>query len=561
MALDHFQHRLAIGRVAGERAHLFGDSRRLEIGLAGHQRGNRAGVAAPLVGVIGHPERHQQRAQVCVAESKFAIRAGVPGDLVGRVRGIIDDNVLRRDHYVHRVAECAHVELAAIIDELHQVERGEIAGRIVQMHVLAARIRRVDSSAGRAGVPQVDRRVELHPGVAACVRRLGDHVEHLARGTGLGDLAGLDEVGLPLGVIEDRLHESIGRAHGIVRVLEEHGAVGRAVERGVVARFDQRPRLLFLFDFALDEIDDVGMVGVEHHHLGRAPRLAARLDDAGTRVGGLHERQRSRRGAARRQFLAARAQRRQVHARAGAAFEDHAFVAVPAQDRVHAVIDLEDEACRALRLGLDADVEIHRAVERGLLIEEQVLELGVEGFARFRAGKIALLLAPSGDRIDDPRDELADAGLAPRRSERAAEIFRDHDVGRRLRPSARHLDVFLLEDYAAVFARNDGAAEIPFDFGIWIDAGGGEEPLEHDTVAGRAQSRRAQRWRLVRGRLFLTSNPFPNLSLPRPSPHPPRLSYTRVKPAFNLEVAKRLVGDNMRASPYGLSSPKPLQVV
>src|ERR1019366_1254364 len=136
---------------------------------------------------------------------------------------------------------------------------------------------------------------------------------------------------------------------------------------------------------------------------------------------------------------------------------------------------------------LDADVEIDRAVERGLLIEEQVLELGVKSFARFSAGEVALLLAPSADGIDDAGDELADAGLAPGRSERAAEIFRDHDVGRSLRPSARHLDVFLLEDAAAVFARDDGAAEIPFDLVIWIDAGGSEETLEHDTAAGRGR--------------------------------------------------------------------------
>ena len=73
----------------------------------------------------------------------------------------------------------------------------------------------------------------------------------------------------------------VGGAHGIVRVLEKYRAVSGPVERGVVARLDQRPRLALLFDFALDEIDDVGMVGVEHHHLGRAPRLAARLDHAG----------------------------------------------------------------------------------------------------------------------------------------------------------------------------------------------------------------------------------------------------------------------------------------
>ncbi len=176
MALDHFQHRLAIGRVAGERTHLLGDARRLEIRLARHQRGDRGGVVAALVGVVGHPERHQQRAEIRVAEAELAERAGVLRDLVGRIRGIVDDDILRRDHHVDRVAECAHVELAAIVDELHQVERREIAGRVVEMHVLAARIRRVDASAGGAGVPEVDGGVELHAGVAACVRGLGDHV-------------------------------------------------------------------------------------------------------------------------------------------------------------------------------------------------------------------------------------------------------------------------------------------------------------------------------------------------------------------------------------------------
>ena len=331
----------------------------------------------------------------------------------------------------------------------------------------------------------VDGGVELHPGVAACVRGLGDHVEYLARGTSLGDFARLDEVRLPFGVVEHRLHEAVSGAHGIVSVLEKHGAVSGAVERGVVAGLDQRPRLLFLFDFALDEIDDVGMVGVEHDHLGRAARLAARLDYAGARIGGLHERQRSRRRPARRKFLAARTQRGQVHAGAGAAFEDHALVAVPAQDRVHAVVDLEDEACGALRLGLDADVEIDRAVERRLLIEKQVLELGVKSIARVGVGEVALLLAPSADGIDDARDQLADAGLAPRRAERSAKIFRDDDVGRRLRPCSRHLDVFLLEDNPAVFARDDRAAEVPIDLGIRIDARGREKSLEHDAAAGR----------------------------------------------------------------------------
>ncbi len=134
-------------------------------------------------------------------------------------------------------------------------------------------------------------------------------------------------------------HEFVGHADGIIGVLEEDRSVGRAVERRIVTGFDQRPRLLLLFHLALDEFDDIGMVGVEHDHLGRATGLAARLDHAGGGVGGLHEGQRSRGGAAGRELLAARAQFRKIHARARSTFEDHPFVAVPAEDRLHVVFD------------------------------------------------------------------------------------------------------------------------------------------------------------------------------------------------------------------------------
>ncbi len=43
------------------------------------------------------------------------------------------------------------------------------------------------------------------------------------------------------------------------------------------------------------KLADVGVVDVEHDHLGRAARLAARLDRAGPRVGAAHEGDRTRR--------------------------------------------------------------------------------------------------------------------------------------------------------------------------------------------------------------------------------------------------------------------------
>ena len=84
-------------------------------------------------------------------------------------------------------------------------------------------------------------------------------------------------------------------------------------------------------------------------------------------------------GAALRQLLLRAADVRQVDARAGAAAEDHALLGVPGEDRLHRVLDREDEAGRALRVLLEADVEPDRRVEGRHLVEQDVGELGLEG--------------------------------------------------------------------------------------------------------------------------------------------------------------------------------------
>src|ERR1039457_5361764 len=78
----------------------------------------------------------------------------------------IHDDVHRDGEDPNRVPEEPDVEDTALV-ELQQVEAGQVASRVVQKHVLAARIRRIDSRRLRACVPVVDRRVELHPRVTA----------------------------------------------------------------------------------------------------------------------------------------------------------------------------------------------------------------------------------------------------------------------------------------------------------------------------------------------------------------------------------------------------------
>src|SRR5207244_11615852 len=103
-------------------------------------------------------------------------------------------------------------------------------------------------------------------------------------------------------------------------------------------------------------------VACEDDHLRRAPGLAAGLDRPGRRVGAAHERDRPGRVAALRQLLLRGAQLRKVEARARAAAEDDSLAADPVEDRLHRVLDREDEARTALRSLLETDVEPDRRV-------------------------------------------------------------------------------------------------------------------------------------------------------------------------------------------------------
>src|SRR5205085_11811615 len=101
--------------------------------------------------------------------------------------------------------------------------------------------------------------------------------------------------------------------------------------------------LLLLARLAPDELLDVGMVDIEHDHLRRAPRLAAGLDRAGGGIGAAHEGNRPARVAALGELLLRRAKLGEVDAGARAAADDDALAADPVEDRLHRVVDRQDE--------------------------------------------------------------------------------------------------------------------------------------------------------------------------------------------------------------------------
>ncbi len=106
-----------------------------------------------------------------------------------RIAGVIDQDFLGDEEDAAGGLEPLDVERAVVLAELHQVDARQVAGRVVEEHVLAARIAGVDAAAVRAGVPVVDRRVVLHAGIAAVPRTVGHAVEHVAGLVGRAGLA------------------------------------------------------------------------------------------------------------------------------------------------------------------------------------------------------------------------------------------------------------------------------------------------------------------------------------------------------------------------------------
>ena len=243
-------------------------------------------------------------------------------------------------------AVCVDPKVLARLAALHQLGDAQQAEGGVYAGVgWEARVRRVDPPAVRRGVPLVDRRVVLHARVGAAPGGLGDFAHQLARWDRLADrLAGGAGGQPPLAVLLDGAHELVGDPHRVVRVLVLDRLEALAVDRHVKAGVAQSLGLVLLLGLAPDELTDVGMIDVEHDHLRRTAGLATGLDRARPRVRAAHERDRPRGGAALGQRLHRAADVRQVDARARAAAEDHPLLGVPVEDRLHRVLDGEDEA-------------------------------------------------------------------------------------------------------------------------------------------------------------------------------------------------------------------------
>ena len=181
MVAHHPQHRLAVVAVAREGAELGRHLRRGGVADPAHDRRDRRADRPSPVAVIGHAGGHQERADVGVAEAERAVLVRQRGDAGrGELRHQHRDLEHQRPQ-AHGVLEGGDVEAAVPAPVGHQVERGQVAGRVVEEHVLGAGVGGADLAAAGAGVPVVDRGVVLHARIGGSPRGVADLVPQLAR--------------------------------------------------------------------------------------------------------------------------------------------------------------------------------------------------------------------------------------------------------------------------------------------------------------------------------------------------------------------------------------------
>ena len=244
-------------------------------------------------------------------------------------------------------------------------------------------------------------------------------------------------------------------------------------------------------------------------HLGGTSSLAAGTNHIGHLVINPEERHRATRDSTATDCLALGPDRRQVGAGAGAKLEEHPLTVRQLEDRLQVVINRLDETGAALRvlvlrrgalcmtnriivipvalrrviahaiLVMQPDVEPYRRVEGTILVQAEPRQLLVKNLAILPA-EVTVVDAPVRDGADHAMDQLANGRLPLRRVLLAKEIFRDDDLGRKLRPVLGHLDVFLLENDLAALVGNLRRAGIPLDFIVGISLGIAEHPLDLD---------------------------------------------------------------------------------
>ena len=337
------QHIVGIGLVAGEWSELVRHFGRRSIRDTGHDGGDGPADGAGGIGVIGNTRDHQQTADIGKAQTESAVAIRKLRDAPG---GELRHQHCNLEHDGPQPAgmfESVRVERLVRPAERGEVQGRKVASRVVEEHVLRARVGRSDGSALGAGVPVVDSGVELDAGIGGRPCRMANLVPQIARLEGFRRLVGEAGGQVPVLVLFNSIEERVRHPHRVVGVLARDRQVGLRVPIRVVGREvdvliallgklddaqdvivghliaarlldgafqsgvlggletivavglavnaglhdglqallanlgagDEGGDLLLLLHLPVDVFFDVGMIDVDDHHLGCAPRRSA----------------------------------------------------------------------------------------------------------------------------------------------------------------------------------------------------------------------------------------------------------------------------------------------
>src|SRR5207248_1432339 len=232
--------------------------------------------------------------------------------------------------------------------ELHQVQRSQIAGGVVEKDVFRTGIGRVNRLGAFAGVPFLNGAIVLHAWIATNPSAFGNLVQQCVGIFFMQRFAGRDRTGPPFASVKRGLHEFVAGPNGEVLVLIHDAAVSIAIVRTVIALFNERPGLLFFLLLGIDEFFDVAMPIAQRIHLCGATGFAAGFDDVGDLIVNLEKRHGAAGASSAAEFFFAGANGTQISASARAVFEEHRLAVSQAHDVFHVVLDGLNEAGAAL---------------------------------------------------------------------------------------------------------------------------------------------------------------------------------------------------------------------
>ena len=331
-------------------------------------------------------------------------------------------------------------------------------------------------------MPVVDRVVVLDTRISALPGCLADLLEQRLGIDSLDDLASGAGTQTKFAAFFHGTHELIAHTDRVVGVLVLNADDVLATEIHIEPGIAQNANLALLGSLRLHELLDIGMVDIQNDHLRGPTSGTTGLDRAGRGICTPHERDRATGGTAGGEQFLGRADAAEIQPRTRATLEDQPLLAVPVQNRVHGVVDGENETGRYLLWAGGAHVEPDRGVKREDLVQQHPGEFMLEDLRILVGEEVAEILTSLGVGEHHSIDQLAKTPLPGIGTQGTTEVLGGDDRGCIYRPELGELNATLLENgFPRLPVGLHDITVLPGDLVVRVNAGRGVDALNGQT--------------------------------------------------------------------------------